>query len=170
MWVWLPITSLMSKGTLIRSTLIISRVRFDSLGTTALKGPTVAGLNQNEYRALNGETHMLAVKLAPLPLCPHYTLTSLGSISASVLRSWTVITVSSFYTFSLNTAWPGPILHHAFMWSSVISLLALNDVCYTLGEASVYFYPILPCLIRIGNIQRTNSVHTNNDSKFDVNI
>ena len=43
----------MSKGTLIRSTLIISRVRFDSLGTTALKGPNVAGLNQNEYRAFN---------------------------------------------------------------------------------------------------------------------
>ena len=39
-----------------------------------------------------------------------------------------------------------------------------------LGEASVYFYPILPSLIRIGNIQHTNSVHMNIDSKFDINM
>ena len=48
MWVWLLITSLIWKGTLI-----ISRVRFHSLGTTAFEGPTVAGMNQNEYRALS---------------------------------------------------------------------------------------------------------------------
>jgi len=39
-----------------------------------------------------------------------------------------------------------------------------------LGEASVYFYPILPSLIRNDNMQRTNSVHMNNYSRFDVNI
>jgi uncharacterized protein VirK/YbjX len=51
-WVWLLIRSMITKSTLIRSTFIISRVRSDSLRTTALKGPNVAGLNQNEYRAL----------------------------------------------------------------------------------------------------------------------
>ena len=46
------------------------------------------------------------------------------------------------------------------------SLMCVN----MLGEASVYFYPILPSLMRIGNIQMHIFVHMNTDRKFDVNI
>jgi hypothetical protein len=99
---------------------------------------------------------MLAEKLAPSPLCQHDTWTSLGLTSALAVRSWQLLTVSSFLQIQSHNFLT--ILHHAFRWSSVISLLTFNGVCYMLGEVPVYFHPLFLVYMEIEVYDFTPSI------------
>jgi hypothetical protein len=136
MWVWLLITSLISK-----STLIMSRVGFDSLGTIASNGPTVADLN-----------HWWNYNWLGKPTCLQKDLRHHHFVHIIHGQAWAYsrplqldagkyLRCLVFFIFTLSAPWPGLILHHASMWSSVISLSTFNELCYVLGEVSVYFHP-----------------------------